>query len=98
MIPEVDIKKSLYKASEDAKLGLDRLVTLHMMRHTWATRLRRAGVELDRIKELGGWDSYEMVLRYADVPDDLRNAMETLEQFSSSDVTLPLTVVSQEKH
>jgi integrase len=96
VVPEIDIKKSLYKASAMARLGKDRRVTIHMMRHTWATRLRRAGVALDRIQELGGWDSYEMVLRYADVPDDLRNAMDRLDQFSSGNNTDPkLTVVSQ---
>jgi hypothetical protein len=40
---------------------------------------------LDRIKELGGWDSYEMVLRFAYVPDDLRQTMNSLEQFSSDE-------------
>ena len=83
VIPFIDIKKSLHGAAKDAGLGEGRTVTPHMLRHTWATRLRRAGVPLDRIHELGGWDSYEMVLRYADVPEDLRDAMDHLEQFPS---------------
>lgn len=82
VIPKIDIKKSLYKAAEEANLGEGRTVTPHMLRHTWATRLRRAGVPLDRIQELGGWDSYEMVLRYADVPEDLHEAIGQLEPFT----------------
>ena len=89
VIPFIDIKNSLKKAAQDAQLGEGRTVTPHMMRHTWATRLRRAGVPLDRIQKLGGWDSYEMVLRYADVPEDLRSAMDQLEQFPSHPVVPP---------
>ena len=36
-----------------------------MLRHTFATRLRDRGVPLDRIKELLGQKTMEMVLRYA---------------------------------
>jgi integrase len=78
VIPEIDIKKSLYKASTEA--GLGKMVTPHMFRHTWATRMRRLGVPLDRLMVLGGWANYEMVLRYADVPRDLRESMEALDQ------------------
>ena len=35
--------------------------------------------------ELGGWDSYEMVLRYADVPQDLHELTNNLEQYPAGD-------------
>lgn len=56
-----------------------------MLRHTEATRHRRAGTPLDRLMELGGWDSYEMVLRYADVPQDLHELTNNLEQYPAGD-------------
>jgi integrase len=37
----------------------------HDLRHTWASWLRQAGTPLNIIQELGGWQSEEMVLRYA---------------------------------
>jgi len=37
----------------------------HDLRHTWASWLRQSGVSLDRLQELGGWKSVEMVQRYA---------------------------------
>ena len=40
-------------------------VTPHVLRHTFASRLAMAGVDLRTIQELGGWRSLEMVERYA---------------------------------
>lgn len=37
----------------------------HDNRHTWATMLRRLGVDLADLQDLGGWKSAEMVRRYA---------------------------------
>lgn len=37
----------------------------HDLRHTWATWHIMAGTDLRTLMELGGWSSYEMVLRYA---------------------------------
>ena len=37
----------------------------HDLRHTWASWHRQHGTPLDRLKELGGWKSFEMVERYA---------------------------------
>ena len=37
----------------------------HDCRHTWATWHYRQNRDLNRLKELGGWSSLEMVLRYA---------------------------------
>lgn len=40
-------------------------VRWHDLRHTWASLLRQAGVGLDDLQELGGWESRLMVQRYA---------------------------------
>ena len=37
----------------------------HDLRHTWASWHVQAGTSLQTLMELGGWSSYEMVLRYA---------------------------------
>ena len=40
-------------------------VSPHVLRHTFASRLVMAGVDLRTIQELGGWGSLEMVQRYS---------------------------------
>ncbi len=42
-------------------------VTLHTLRHTFASRLVMAGVDLRTVQELGGWSDLSMVQRYAHV-------------------------------
>ena len=37
----------------------------HDLRHTWASWHVQAGTSLQTLMELGGWSSYDMVLRYA---------------------------------
>jgi len=37
----------------------------HDLRHTWASWLVQSGVSLLALKEMGGWESLEMVQRYA---------------------------------
>lgn len=37
----------------------------HDLRHTWASWLVQAGVPLFVLQEMGGWESLEMVKRYA---------------------------------
>jgi integrase len=72
----VSIGPILKKAAEAA--GIPH-VHMHRLRHTFATRLRDRGVPLDRIMELLGHSSYEMVLRYAKArPQQLVEAVETL--------------------
>ena len=77
VLPWQDIKKSLHNAGIRAGLGH---VHLHMLRHTFATRLRDLGVPLDRIKELLGHKSMQMVLRYAKArPEQLIDAIAALD-------------------
>ena len=57
-------------------------VTLHTLRHTYASRLVLAGVDLVTIRELGGWSEkggLALVQRYAHVGEGLkRDAVEAL--------------------
>ncbi|HRD48620.1 MAG: site-specific integrase [Candidatus Competibacter sp.] len=42
----------------------------HDLRHTWASWHVQAGTSLQTLMELGGWSSYEMVLRYAHLAEE----------------------------
>lgn len=42
----------------------------HDLRHTWASWHVQKGTSLQELLELGGWSSYEMVLRYAHFAGD----------------------------
>jgi integrase len=62
---------------KDAKLPED--VTLHTLRHSFASRLVMAGVDLLTVKDLGGWGDLAMVQRYAHLaPAHRREAVEAL--------------------
>ncbi len=51
----------------------------HDLRHTFASRLAMAGVDMLTIKELGGWKTLGMVIRYTHLsPDHKRAAVERL--------------------
>lgn len=52
----------------------------HDLRHTWASWHGQNGTSLQELMELGGWSSFEMVLRYAQMRSDhLLNAASRLE-------------------
>jgi site-specific recombinase XerD len=53
--------------------------TWHCNRHTFASRLVMAGVDLRTVQELCGWNTLGMVQRYAHLaPDHLAEAVERL--------------------
>ena len=53
----------------------------HDLRHTWASWHVTNGTSLQELMELGGWKSYEMVLRYAHLaPDHLSHAAARIER------------------
>ncbi len=53
----------------------------HDLRHTWASWHVMNGTSLPELMELGGWKSYEMVLRYAHLaPEHLSNAAARIER------------------
>lgn len=56
----------------------------HDLRHTWASWHVTNGTSLQELMELGGWKSYEMVLRYAHLAaDHLSQAAARIERVES---------------
>ena len=52
----------------------------HDLRHTWASWHVQRGTRLQELMELGGWASYEMVLRYAHLAtEQLREAASRID-------------------
>jgi len=61
--------------------------TWHGLRHTWASWHVQSGTPLNALQELGGWSSYEMVLRYAHLaPDHLSSYANNLEKIVAKSV------------
>jgi integrase len=51
----------------------------HDLRHTWASWHIQSGTTLQELQQLGGWSSFEMVLRYAHLSSEhLRRAAERI--------------------
>jgi len=60
----------------------------HDLRHTWASWHVMNGTSLQELMELGGWKSYEMVLRYAHLaPEHLAEAAQRIERRFETVVT-----------
>lgn len=78
--------EALKKAGVDApNLGA---YVWHSNRHTFASKLVMAGVDLLTVKELGGWRTLAMVQRYAHLaPRHLHAAVERLVGFGIEEVT-----------
>ena len=52
----------------------------HDLRHTWASWHVQRGTSLQELQELGGWTTFDMVLRYAHLAaDHLKSAASRLE-------------------
>jgi integrase len=53
----------------------------HDIRHVWATTMVEAGTDLDTLQKLGGWESREMVTRYAHLrTEHLRGSSSNLDK------------------
>jgi len=75
-LPYRHIRKSFDRACKRAKVYG---VTPHVLRHTFASRLVMAGVDLRTIQELGGWKSLDMVMRYSHLsPQHKAQAVEAI--------------------
>ena len=74
--PYRDVRASLDKAARKARIER---VRFHDLRHTFASQLVMAGIDLKTIQELLGHKTIEMTLRYAHLsPDHKRAAVEVL--------------------
>ncbi|OXI94634.1 integrase [Burkholderia sp. AU33803] len=63
------------------------------VRHTWASWHVQNGTPLERLKDLGGWCSYEMVLRYAHLaPDHLAQRTESVTVWSQRGTDFRVTL------
>lgn len=73
-----NLLRAFYSATKKAKLeGL----RFHDLRHTFATRLVQAGVDLYAVQKLGRWKTLSMVNRYAHhYPESLRAGVEVLDR------------------
>lgn len=73
-----DLLRAFYSATK--KAGIQRL-RWHDLRHTFATRLVQAGVDLYAVQKLGRWKEIKMVERYAHhQPESLRRGVEILDR------------------
>ncbi|HSE58524.1 MAG TPA: site-specific integrase [Nitrospiraceae bacterium] len=73
-----DLLRAFYPAMKKAKIERFRF---HDLRHTFATRLVQAGVDLYTVQKLGRWKTISMVMRYAHHhPESLRAGIEVLDQ------------------
>ena len=62
------------------KSGIEKL-RFHDLRHTFATRLAQAGVDLYTVQKLGRWKNTSMVMRYAHhYPESLRSGVAVLDK------------------
>ncbi|CAM4208407.1 Integrase family protein [Yersinia intermedia] len=58
------------------------------LRHTWASWLVQAGVPLSALQEMGGWESIEMVRRYAHLsPNHLTEHARKIDEVMGINVT-----------
>ncbi len=69
-------------------------VTPHVLRHTFASRLAMAGVDLRTIQELGGWKTLKMVERYSHLSPS--HKAEAVEKISNHFTTLFTTPENQD--
>ena len=80
-----NLLRAFYKAVK--KAGLEHL-RWHDLRHTFATRLAQACVDLYKIQKLGRWKEISMLSRYAHhYPESLRDGVEALDQMRRKTIT-----------
>ncbi|MHC4278362.1 MAG: tyrosine-type recombinase/integrase [Planctomycetota bacterium] len=80
--PYGSIKTAFRAACRRAGLGR---IRFHDLRHTWATHLVLAGVDLRTVQELGGWSSLALVERYSHPTSEARrHAVQVLESVYST--------------
>jgi integrase len=78
-----------------ARAGIENF-RFHDLRHTWASWLIQAGTPLSILQEMGGWESIEMVRRYAHLaPNQLAQHAAQLDGMIDAMVTNPVTASNE---
>jgi integrase len=73
-----NLRRAFYSVAKKAKI---RRLRFHDLRHTFATRLVQAGVDLYTVQKLGRWKNISMIMRYAHhYPESLRSGVEVLDK------------------
>jgi site-specific recombinase XerD len=77
-----NLLRAFYSALKKSKIAKARF---HDLRHTFATRLIQAGVDIYTVQKLGRWKTITMVMRYAHhYPESLRSGIETLDRLPAA--------------
>lgn len=80
-----NLRRAFYASCKRA--GIENL-RFHDLRHTFASRLVQAGVDLYAVQKLGRWKTLSMVLRYAHHhPESLRSSVEILDKIRPNFMT-----------
>ena len=85
------VRKMRYDANTAWRAALKRSgiedFRFHDLRHTWASWLVQAGVPISVLQEMGGWESIEMVRRYAHLaPNHLTEHARQIDSIFGSSV------------
>jgi len=81
-----NLHRAFYSAVKRA--GLNNL-RWHDLRHTFATRLVQAGIDLYTVQKLGRWKEAKMIQRYAHhYPESLRRGVEILDMARKKFITI----------
>lgn len=81
-----NLLRAFYSAMEKAKIEALRF---HDLRHTFATRLVQAGVDLYTVQKLGRWKTTSMINRYAHhCTESLRPGVELLDKAGERFITI----------
>jgi integrase len=91
-----NLLRAFYAARKKARLED---VRFHDLRHTFATRLVQAGIDLYVVKELLGHKSLKMTMRYAHhYPESLRHGVNVLDNLKEKGGYILVTVDRQKKN
>lgn len=87
-----NLRRAFYSAVKKAEIEKLRF---HDLRHTFATRLVQAGVDIYTVQRLGRWKTVQMVMRYGHhYPESLRAGVKVLDGIKDE----PCEIVSQFGH
>jgi hypothetical protein len=81
MVGGADLGRAGDRRSDAPVLGVGRSGSTGYLRHGWASWHVMSGTSLRELMDLGGWKSYEMVLRSANLaPEHLSQAAGRIER------------------